>query len=79
MPTVGRLCFRDFEQAKTLPEEMDDKEDLWVSTFHLVVTITGLGQIEKSVDLFKQCLVISKRKGYRKLYPKWTLNKTIVL
>ena len=74
----GLKAIEQLEQAKALAEEMDDKEGLWVSTFHLAVTITGLGRIEKSVDLFKQCLVVSKRKGYRKLCPKWTLDEAIV-
>jgi len=74
----GLKAIEELEKAKAIAEEMDDKEGLWVSTFHLAVTITGLGQIEKSVDLFKQCLVVSKRKGYRKLCPKWTLDEAVV-
>jgi tetratricopeptide (TPR) repeat protein len=74
----GLKAIEQLEQAKALAEEMDNKESLWVSTFNLAVTIMGLGQIEKSVALFKQCLVVSKRKGYRKLCPHWTLDEAIV-
>ena len=74
----GLKAIEQLEQSKALAEEMDDKESLWVSTFHLAVTITGLGQIEKSIDLFKQRLVVSKRKGYRKLCPRWALDEAIV-
>ncbi len=74
----GLKAVAQLEQAKALAEEMDDKESVWVSTFNLAVTLTGLGQIEEAVDLFKQCLVVSKRKGYRKLCRDWTLDDAIV-
>jgi len=71
----GLKAIEELEKAKAIAEEMDDKESVWVSTFNLAVTLTGLGQIEEAVDLFKQCLVVSNRKGYRKLCPKWTLEE----
>jgi len=60
----GLKSIENFEQAKALAEFLGDIKGQWTSSFGLGIILASLGQIEKSVDLMEQCLVISRKQGH---------------
>jgi len=60
----GLKAIENFEQAKALAEFLGDIKGQWTSSFGLGIILASLGQIEKSVDLMEQCLVISRKQGH---------------
>jgi len=72
----GLQAIEQLEQAKALAEEVGNEKigSQWLATFNLAACFTRLGQIEKAVELFEHCLVISKTKAYRKLHPDFIVS-----
>jgi len=72
----GLQAIEKFEQAKAMAEEVGNEKigSQWLATFNLAACFTRLGQIEKAVELFEHCLVISKTKAYRKLHPDFIVS-----
>jgi len=61
----GLKAIEKFEQAKAMAEELGNEKigSQWLATFNLAACFQSLGHIEKAVELFEHCLVISKTKA----------------
>jgi len=72
----GLQAIEQLEQAKALAEEVGNETigSQWLATKNLADCFQRLGQIEKAVELFQHCLVISKTKAYRKSHPDFIFD-----
>jgi tetratricopeptide (TPR) repeat protein len=72
----GLQAIEQLEQAKALAEEVGNEtiRSQWRATKNLAACFERLGQIEKAVQLFEHCLVISKTKAYRKSHPDFIFD-----
>ncbi len=73
-------AIEQLEQAKALAEEVGNEtiRSQWLATKNLAACFKRLGQIEKAVELFEHCLVISKTKAYRKSHPDFIFDDGVI-